>query len=60
MIMSTKGVVSSGHYLATGIGVGMLRHGGNAMDAAAATGFALAVLKPHQNGIGGEAPALVY
>jgi gamma-glutamyltranspeptidase/glutathione hydrolase len=58
--MSTKGVVSSGHYLATRIGIEILHHGGNAMDAAAATGFALALLQPHQNGIGGEAPMLVY
>jgi len=58
--MSTKGVVSSGHYLATRIGVEILHQGGNAMDAAAATGFALAILQPHQNGIGGEAPMLVY
>ncbi len=60
MIMSTRGVVSSGHYLATEIGVDVLRRGGNAMDAAAATGFALAVSHPHQNGIAGEAPTLVY
>ncbi len=60
MIMSTRGVVSSGHYLATGVGIDILRRGGNAMDAAAATGFALTVLKPHQNGIAGEVPMLVY
>ena len=60
LIMSGRGVVSSGHYLATEIGIDILRRGGNAMDAAAATGFALAVLKPHQNGIAGEAPMLVY
>ena len=59
-IMSTRGVVSSGHYLATEIGADILRRGGNAMDAAAATGFALAVLQPHQCGIAGEAPMLVY
>jgi len=60
MIMATRGVVSSGHYLATEIGVGILRRGGNAFDAAAAVGFALALLKPHQNGIGGEVPMVVY
>jgi len=59
-VMSTRGVVSSGHYLATEIGVDLLRRGGNAMDAAAATGFALAVVQPHQCGIAGEAPMLVY
>lgn len=59
-IMSRHGVVTSGHYLATDIGVQVLRSGGNAMDAAAAVGFALAVLQPHQNGIAGETPMLVY
>ncbi len=60
MIMATRGVVTSGHYLATEIGLEVLRRGGNAMDAAAATGFALTVLKPHQNGIAGEVPMLVH
>jgi len=59
MIMSTHGVVTSGHYLATHIGIDVLRRGGNAMDAAAAVGFALSVLMPHQNGIGGEVPMLI-
>ena len=58
--MSTRGAVSSGHYLATEIGVDVLRRGGNAIDAAAAAGFALAVLQPHLNGIAAEAPTLVY
>ena len=56
MIMSANGMVTSGRYLATGIGLDILQRGGNAMDAAAGVGFALTVLKPHQNGIGGEAP----
>ncbi len=60
LIMTTRGVISSGHYLATECGMQLLRNGGNAMDAAAATAFALALLKPHQNGIGGEAPTLWY
>ncbi len=60
MIMSARGVVSSGHYLATEIGLDVLRDGGNAFDAAAATGFALTALMPHQNGIGGEVPMVIY
>jgi gamma-glutamyltranspeptidase/glutathione hydrolase len=59
-IMATRGVVSSGHYLATDIGLDLLKRGGNAADAAAAVGFALTVLKPHQNGIGGEVPILLW
>jgi len=60
MIMGTHAVVSSGHYLATEAGLEILRRGGNAFDAAAAVGFALAVVKPQENGFGGEAPTLVY
>ena len=60
MIRGTGEVVTSGHYLATQIGMDVLARGGNAMDAAAGVGFALTVLKPQQNGIGGEVPMLVY
>ena len=60
MVMGVREVVSSGHYLATQAGMDVLGRGGNAFDAAAAVGFALAVTKPHQNGIGGEVPTLIY
>ncbi len=60
VIHGRHGMVSSEHYLGTAAGVSVLEHGGNAVDAAAAVGFALSVLEPHQNGIGGEAPILVY
>ena len=60
MILATRGVVSTGHYLATEMGMEVLRRGGNAMDAAAGAGFALSLLKPHQNGIAGEVPMLVF
>lgn len=52
--------VTSGHYLATAAGFRMLEMGGNAIDAAAATCFALNLLEPQSNGIGGEVPTLVY
>ncbi|MEI9949798.1 MAG: gamma-glutamyltransferase family protein [Pseudomonadota bacterium] len=55
----THGVVSSGHHLASGIGLDVLKRGGNAFDAAAAVGFALTVLMPQQNGLGGEVPILL-
>jgi gamma-glutamyltranspeptidase/glutathione hydrolase len=60
VIMGTNGVVAAGHYLAAEAGLRMLGAGGNAIDAGVAAGLALAVLQPHQNGIGGEAPMLVY
>ncbi len=59
-IMCTRGVVTSGHYLATEAGMHILRAGGNAFDAAVAVGFALTVLEPHQNGMGGEVPIVLY
>jgi gamma-glutamyltranspeptidase/glutathione hydrolase len=60
VIMGTHGVVAAGHYLAAEIGVRVLEQGGNAVDAGVATGFALNLLKPDQNGLGGEAPILMY
>ncbi len=58
--MGTHGVVAAGHYLAAQAGLRMMEHGGNAIDAGVAAGFALAVLKPQDNGIAGEAPILIY
>ena len=60
VIMGTRGVVTSGHYLASAAGFRIMEQGGNAIDAAAATGFCLNLLEPHQNGIGGEVPTMVY
>jgi gamma-glutamyltranspeptidase/glutathione hydrolase len=59
-IFARRGVVTSGHYLASEIGVHILRSGGNAFDAAVAAGVALQVVQPHQNGFAGENPALLY
>ncbi len=60
VIMGTNGMVTSGHYLASRIGLNVLEDGGNAVDAGVAMGFALAVLEPYIYGIGGEVPILVY
>lgn len=59
-IFARGAVVSSGHFLATEIGIHILRTGGNAFDAAVAAGVALQVTKPHQNGFAGEIPTLLY
>lgn len=60
IVRSVRGVVASGHSLASEVGIGILRQGGNAIDAAAAMCFCLNVLEPDKNGIGGEVPTLVH
>ncbi len=54
------GMVASQEALATQIGVDILKQGGNAIDAAVATGFALAVTLPRAGNIGGGGFMLVY
>jgi gamma-glutamyltranspeptidase / glutathione hydrolase len=53
-------MVASTHWLASAAGMAVLESGGNAFDAAVATGLALQVVEPHLNGPGGDLPAIVY
>ena len=56
---SEAGMVAASHPLATDAGVRILEMGGNAADAAVATAFAIAIVEPTMNSIGGRNQILV-
>src|SRR6201994_3808386 len=53
-------MVSSTHWLASAAGMAVLEAGGNAFDAAVATGLTLQVVEPHLNGPAGEVPVIAH
>ena len=54
------GAVAAGHPLAAQAGLRVLQRGGNATDAVIAMAGVLAVVRPHMNGIGGDAFGIFY
>lgn len=51
---SRRGMVTSPHHLASQAGLGVLKSGGTAVEAAIAAAACLAVVYPHMTGIGGD------
>jgi gamma-glutamyltranspeptidase/glutathione hydrolase len=59
-LAGTFGMVASTHWLASAAGMAVLEKGGNAFDAAVATGLVLQVVEPHLNGPAGEVPVIGF
>ena len=59
-VAGTEAAVVSDHPLASAAGADVLRRGGNAVDAAITMAAVLAVVRPHMNGVGGDAFMLLH
>src|ERR1700674_2887488 len=59
-VVSRDGVVAAQNQQAADVGAGVLAAGGNAVDTAIATAFALAALEPWMSGVGGVGQMLVF
>jgi gamma-glutamyltranspeptidase / glutathione hydrolase len=58
-VQGTHAAVVADHPLAAAAGADVLRRGGNAVDAAITMAAVLSVVRPHMNGVGGDAFMLI-
>ena len=59
-VRGVNGAVSAGHPLAAQAGLAVLQDGGTATDAIIAMAGVLAVVRPHMNGVGGDAFGIFF
>src|SRR5262249_37302384 len=59
-VMTMRGMVASGHPLASEAGLRILKEGGNAIDAAIATWFVQGQVEPAMTGLGSDMYIMIY